>query len=320
MALNRRVRRRLVAACCLALAGASLGAVGLRTEPTTADYLSTADAARALQRATTQAGSDQIVGVELNTTEALFRIQRDGQVRTWAVRAGREISAVSTPVPAGSLAPVAAKDLNFSDLVDRINADEVAVGCTRPNLKAVVTLSRFPAPLTHVWCLDGAKHSWLGAAGAPIGDVDPRTAEGMTAGVNDLRRLTGARHVSYLAVRFGGEDAGIDLEAPGSCGDLGACDAVVASRRLRVQSKDPALSVREAPARINYAEMIDLDQIDPGKLHDTIEHMTQTRKGIDWWRSLTVTVYQRPGKPVTLEFHQGSRVFWTDLDGNPAQY
>ncbi|GAB3697425.1 hypothetical protein [Mariniluteicoccus flavus] len=316
----RRRRRFIAAGGALTLVAASAAFLTLRTEPAKADYLTAGDAKRAVTRATLMAGSDQVVGVVLARNEAIVRVLRSGRVHSWAIRPGREAVEIGSAALTQALAPMKPQQLQLPQLVERIRADEVGAACNPEVLKAEIGVTAFPTTLTHVWCLDGARHSWLGAGGAPIADVDPRKSDGMVAGVADLRRLTGARHVSYLAVRYGGTDAGLDLEVPGACGDLAGCDAVVASRRLHVESREPALQVRQAPARLNYAAMIDLDTVDPVRLHATIEHLTQTRKGVDWWRSLTVTLYQRPGQQPALEFKQGSTVFWTDLDGTETHF
>lgn len=315
----RRVRRIATLGAAGVVVAASVGFMSLRNEPAKADYLTAADARRAVTRATIVGRSDSVVGVSLARTEAIVRVLRDGRVHSWAVRPGRE--AVETgSMAAPDAVGVRARDLAIDALANRVRASEVGAACKPAALKAEVAVSQVPAPVTHVWCLDGARHAWLGPRGENLGDVDPRTADGLAVAVADLRRFTGARAVSYLAIRYGGEDAGVDLELPGRCGDLAGCDATVASRRLHVDAKDPALGAHTAPARLNYAAMVDLDTIDLARVHATIEHQTQTRKGIDWWRGLTVTLSQRPGNRPTLEFKQGSTVFWTDLDGADAHF
>lgn len=316
---SRRVRRIATLGAAGVVVAAGVGFVSLRNEPAKADYLTPGDAQRAVTRATIVGGSDRVVGVSLARTEAIVRVLRDGRVHSWAVRPGRE--AVETgSMAAPDLTPVRARDLPIAQLTERARATDVGAACKPRALKAEIAVSHLPAPITHVWCLDGAQHAWLGPRGENLGDVDPRTSDGLATAVADLRRFTGARQVSVLAIRYGGEDAGVDVEVPGSCGDLAGCDAAMASRRLHLDTKDPALGVRLTPARLNYAAMIDLDTVDLARVQATIKHLVETRKGLDWWGGLTVTLAQRPGDRPTLEFKQGSTVFWTDLDGADTHF
>ncbi|GAB3622133.1 hypothetical protein GCM10027418_02150 [Mariniluteicoccus endophyticus] len=315
---RRRVRRLVAAGGIAVLVAASAGAVSLRTEPSKADYLEPDDARRALTRISVLARTDQVAGVTFARDEATFRMVRGKQVETWIARPGREVARAGTGT-SRAVIPIRIRDLDLPRIVERVRTDDVGSTCKPTTLKAEVNVS-FAGAITHVRCLDGARHSWLDADADKLADVDPRTAEGLTRALADLRRATGAREVSYVAIRYGGEDAGVDLETPGACGDLARCDALVTARRAHVESRDPAIATRGAPARLNYAELVPLDSVDPVGLHATIEHMTQTRKGVDWWRGLTVTLYQRPGNQPRLEFKQGSTVFWTDLNGAEARF
>lgn len=258
------------------------------------------------------AGSKQVLSAKLSSFEASVQVVRDGHAETWTLREGASKPVRSAIAPLDPAArPTRSRDVDLTGPANALAASDISHGCSARGVRLEVDL-QLGRPLTHLICLDDSRHIWLGADLRPLADLDLRSVQGIGSALGEVRALDGGGPVGNLALIYD-EQTRLEVEHPGSCGNLVDCPATVVSRAALLAA-EPPFSARVQPARLNYAVPLDPATLDPARLHGTIKQVMNDRR-YNWWRRFTVTIYQVQENRPMMEFKVGSDVFYTDLAG-----